>query len=60
MWREVTVEAARLGGAVLLQKFGTALRVEHKGAVDLVTEADKAAEAAIVDLLRQRCPGHVV
>jgi len=58
MWREIAIEAARVGGEVLRAKFGTRLQVEHKGAVDLVTEADKAAEAAIVALLRQKCPEH--
>jgi len=58
MWREIAIAAARAGGAVLMDKFGTRLRVTHKGAVDLVTEADEAAEAAIVSLLRQHCPEH--
>jgi myo-inositol-1(or 4)-monophosphatase len=58
MWRDVAITAARAGGSVLMAKFGTALRVSHKGAVDLVTEADEAAEAAIVSLLRQHCPEH--
>ncbi len=55
---EVAIEAARAGGKVLMAKFGTNLKVAHKGEVDLVTEADQAAEAAIVALLRSHFPEH--
>ena len=49
---KVAIEAAKVGGEVLMAKFGTDLRVTHKGEVDLVTEADQEAEAAIVSLIR--------
>ncbi len=55
---KVAIEAARLGGEVLMELFGTNFRVDHKGEVDLVTEADQAAEAAIVALIRSRFPSH--
>ena len=58
MYLEIAIAAAKAGGEVLMDKFGTTLRVEHKGEVDLVTEADQAAEAAIVSLIRKRCPAH--
>ncbi len=58
MLRETAIAAAEAGARILTEKFGTTLRVEHKGAVDLVTEADRAAETAIVDLIRQRYPNH--
>src|SRR5690606_16170488 len=35
-------------------------RIEHKGAIDLVTDADRAAEAAIVDAIRARFPAHAI
>jgi len=55
---ETAIRAARRGGAILMEKFGTDLRIDHKGAVDLVTEADRAAEQAIVEEIRQRFSDH--
>ncbi|PLY03801.1 MAG: inositol monophosphatase [Desulfuromonas sp.] len=58
MLTETAVSAARSGAGILMEKFGTDIRIEHKGEVDLVTEADKAAEAAIVATIRERFPTH--
>ncbi len=49
-------EAALAAGAILRERYGKPHQITHKGAIDLVTEADLAAETAILDLLRQRCP----
>ncbi|HAD03864.1 MAG: inositol monophosphatase [Desulfuromonadales bacterium GWD2_61_12] len=54
----VAVAAAEAAGQVLLAKFGGPLLVQHKGEVDLVTEADREAEAAAVACIRRRCPRH--
>lgn len=56
--REIILEAAREGGQVLLRKFGRLSAVDHKGEVDLVTEADRESEAAIVGVLRRVFPFH--
>ncbi len=56
--KEIAVQAAIKGGQVLMQKFGRVLSVRHKGAVDLVTDADKEAEEAIVSVLRGTFPRH--
>ncbi|MBX5484373.1 MAG: inositol monophosphatase [Myxococcaceae bacterium] len=53
-------EAARRAGAILASKFGTALTIEYKGGIDLVTDADKASEASILEFLRARFPDHAV
>lgn len=58
MYLELAIAAARAGGQVLIDKFGTTIRIEHKGEVDLVTEVDQAAEAVIVALIRDRHPEH--
>jgi len=58
--KEIVIEAAREGGRVLLEKFGRELRVEHKGEVDLLTDADQAAEMAIVAVIRGTFPLHDV
>ena len=56
--QETALAAARVGGALLRGKFGTRLQIEEKGAKDLVTEADREAEAAIVAIIRARFPEH--
>ena len=53
--------AAEAGGAVLRQHFGRLERIAEKGRVgDLVTNADTAAEAAVLELLNRESPGVAV
>jgi myo-inositol-1(or 4)-monophosphatase len=48
---------AREAGAILLDRFGKPLEVERKGhRNDLVTDADRASEAHIIDAIRGRYP----
>jgi myo-inositol-1(or 4)-monophosphatase len=54
--RDACVEAVRRGGAVLARKFSQPRTIERKGSIDLVTDADKASEAAVVGFLRGRFP----
>ena len=50
-------QAAELGGAVLMAHYGQLTAIRSKGRLgDLVTEADLAAEAEVLGLLRQRTP----
>ncbi|WP_270937736.1 histidinol-phosphatase [Falsiroseomonas oryzae] len=56
----VAEEAADLAGQVIRPLFRSALLVEAKGDASPVTEADRAAERAIRDLLAQRLPAHGV
>ncbi len=58
--REACAEAARLGGAVLRERWGTARTIEYKGGIDLVTDADRASEAALLGFLRARFPAAAV
>ncbi len=53
-------EIAREAGALLMEYFHQHLKIEYKGEADLVTAADRAAEAMIRDRIRQRWPGHDV
>jgi fructose-1,6-bisphosphatase/inositol monophosphatase family enzyme len=57
--REVAEAAVRRAGALLLEGFGREHAVERKSAAnaDVVSEADGAAEAAVVALLREQRPG---
>ena len=51
------LEAARLGGAVLMEHLGGPLEIREKGRrADLVTMADGAAERAIIERLRADFP----
>ncbi len=54
--RNVATDVAMQAGQLLREHFGTALNVRHKGEIDLVTEADEAAERLIVDELRRQFP----
>jgi myo-inositol-1(or 4)-monophosphatase len=53
-------EAARRGGAVLRALFGERRTIAYKGGIDLVTDADHASEAALLEFLAARFPGAAV
>ena len=57
---QVALAAAHSAGAILMDKFRRLERVEKKGAVDLVTEADLASEREIVSAIRRDFPGHSI
>ncbi|HVF41928.1 MAG TPA: inositol monophosphatase family protein [Pyrinomonadaceae bacterium] len=54
------IQTARDAGKILADKFGRALRVSNKGDIDLVTEADIAAERLIVERIRSYHPRHAI
>ena len=54
------IQTAREAGGVLAEKFGRALRATNKGDIDLVTEADIAAERLIVERIRSYHPRHAI
>ena len=58
--RAACVEAARRGGAVLRAKWGQQRTIEFKGGTDLVTDADRASEAAVLGFLHAEFPGAAV
>ena len=49
---------AREAGALLMHYFHQHLKIEYKGDADLVTAADRAAEALIRDRIRAQWPAH--
>jgi myo-inositol-1(or 4)-monophosphatase len=53
-------EIAREAGALLMDYFHQHLKIEYKGEADLVTAADRAAEAMIRERIGQLWPGHDV
>jgi myo-inositol-1(or 4)-monophosphatase len=56
----VATEAARAAGAILLEYAKSGFRIEHKTPVNLVTDADHAAEECVIDRIRSEFPGHRV
>lgn len=54
------VEAVVRAGDVMLERFGTPVRVDKKGAIDLVTEVDLAIEREFRAMIGERFPDHTV
>lgn len=54
------IETARDAGRLLLEKFGRELHVTKKGDINLVTEADLASEALIIERIKSHFPKHAV
>ncbi|MGV0024543.1 inositol monophosphatase family protein [Phormidesmis priestleyi] len=58
---DIATEAALSGGAVLQNYWGKLEDIQEKGRPgDLVTEADKAAEKAILEVLHRHVPDHPI
>ena len=53
----ISVVAAKQAGAILLDRYGKPHDIQHKGSIDIVTEADLASEELILDILHQNSPG---
>ena len=56
--RSTLLLAAETAGRILMEKYQGGVKVSYKGAIDLVTEADYAAEQAIVAVVRARHSDH--
>jgi myo-inositol-1(or 4)-monophosphatase len=54
------IEAVVRAGALQMERFGGAMRVDKKGTIDLVTDVDVAVERMFRDLVAARFPGHKV
>ncbi len=57
---QVGIQAALDAGRLLMERLRSGFKVAHKGEVDLVTEADLAAEKLIVSVLRDAFPDHAI
>src|SRR5260370_39463634 len=49
---------AREAGSLLMDYFRQRVKIEYKGAVDLVTLADRKSEALILERIRKQFPTH--
>ena len=58
----VAVMAARRGGAILIRHHNKLdkLKVEKKGHNDFVSDADRAAEAAVIEVIKNHYPDHAI
>ena len=54
------IETAKEAGHLLLEKFGKRIGISKKGEINLVTEADLAAEKLIINRIRTHHPRHSI
>ena len=57
---EAAIEIAREAGAILREEFDRPAEISYKGDVDIVTQADKRSEKAIVARLTELYPEHSI
>ncbi|WP_299406569.1 inositol monophosphatase family protein [Acaryochloris sp. IP29b_bin.148] len=57
---DISTEAALAGGAVLQQYWGKLNNIQEKRPGDLVTEADQAAEQAVLEVIGRHFPQHQI
>lgn len=57
---ELAERAARRAGDFLAAHLGQAGRIDRKGAIDLVTDADRRAEALIIETIQAAAPEHAI
>lgn len=55
---DLAVEAATKAGAFLRARFGQRLVIEKKGAINIVTDADRESERMIREMISSRFPDH--
>jgi myo-inositol-1(or 4)-monophosphatase len=60
LYLATAIEAVIRAGQVQLSRFGTDMRVDKKGAIDLVTEIDLQIEREFRGMIAGRFPDHVV
>ena len=60
LYLATAIESVIRAGDVQLSRFGTDLRVDKKGAIDLVTEIDLQIEREFRAMIAERFPDHVV
>lgn len=56
----VAERAARAGGRVANERFRSGIAVESKGADDVVTEADRAAQRTVIEAIRESFPDDAI
>ncbi|MEC4674901.1 MAG: inositol monophosphatase family protein [Nitrospirota bacterium] len=59
-FKKTALEAAHVGGDILKKYAESGFKIEHKSRLSLVTDADKASEHAIVNLIQKAYPTHQI
>ena len=54
------IEAVVHAGDIMMSRFGTGIRIDKKGTIDLVTEVDLAIERSFREMVGERFPDHAV
>ena len=57
---EAAIQAARLAGRILVERLSDERDVQVKGLRDIVTDADLAAEEAVIQTIRAHFPDHAL
>ena len=60
MIKRVGIAAAYKAGGVLRSHYGRISRIDKKGDIDLVTEADTGSEKVIIDTIQKAFPNHTI
>jgi myo-inositol-1(or 4)-monophosphatase len=58
--KAVALAAAYSGGSYIRSRLDRTRRIDHKGEIDLVTEADLGSERRIIDIIRASFPDHTI
>lgn len=58
--KRIGIAAAYKGGNVLRSYYGRLAQVDKKGEIDLVTEADTAAEKVVIEIIKEVFPDHAI
>ena len=56
--KSFAVDLARKSGALLKEKFSQTHKIQYKGDIDIVTEADKLSEDLIIETIKRNFPDH--
>ena len=58
--REVLRQVAKAAGDCLRQHYGNTVQIRHKGDINLVTQADNAAEAVVIEAIAKAFPSDTI
>jgi len=59
-WIQLGLTVAREAGNLIAERYNTSFAVSQKGAINLVTEVDLAAEELLVGRIRKEFPSHAI
>lgn len=58
--KETAINAAHIGGKILVEGLSEKIKIDFKGEKNLVTQIDKRSEEAIINFIRNKYPGHQI